>query len=68
MANLLGNIWDGGEPDWSAGLAIPNVKLHLYGKLEPRRGRKMGHFTAVAESAAVAAKAVLEARARSQKS
>lgn len=68
MANLLGDIWDGGEPDWSAGLAIPNVKLHLYGKLEPRRGRKMGHFTAVAESAAVAAKAVLEARARSQKS
>lgn len=48
MANLLGDLWANGEPDWSAAAAIPNVKLHLYGKIEPRPGRKMGHMTALA--------------------
>ena len=33
------------EPDWSAVLGHPQAKLHLYGKSEPRRGRKMGHVT-----------------------
>jgi 5-(carboxyamino)imidazole ribonucleotide synthase len=51
MANLLGDLWSDGEPNWSAALAIPNVKLHLYGKLEPRPGRKMGHLTAIGEDA-----------------
>ncbi len=37
------------EPDWSAVLAHPGVNLHLYGKREARRGRKMGHVTIVAE-------------------
>jgi 5-(carboxyamino)imidazole ribonucleotide synthase len=46
MANLLGDIWHKGEPNWSAALAKSGVKLHLYGKLEPRPGRKMGHLTA----------------------
>ena len=50
MANLLGDVWAGGEPDWAAALAMPGVKLHLYGKSEPRPGRKMGHLTAVAAS------------------
>jgi 5-(carboxyamino)imidazole ribonucleotide synthase len=56
MANLLGDCWfaagDGRprEPDWAAALAVPGVRLHLYGKTEPRIGRKMGHLTAVAES------------------
>ena len=34
MANLLGDIWPDGEPDWAAAAAVPNVKLHLYGKIE----------------------------------
>ena len=64
MANLLGDLWTGGEPDWAAALAIPAVKLHLYGKIEPRRGRKMGHLTALAASSAEAREKVLEARRR----
>ncbi len=48
MVNLLGEIWSKGEPNWTAATAVPNVKLHLYGKLEPRPGRKMGHITALA--------------------
>lgn len=47
MANLLGDIWNGGEPNWGAAIASPNVKLHLYGKLTARPGRKMGHLTAI---------------------
>ena len=47
MANLLGDLWAAGEPDWYAACAIPNVKLHLYGKTEARPGRKMGHLTAL---------------------
>lgn len=63
MANLLGDLWRYGEPDWVAAAAAPNVKLHLYGKLEPRPGRKMGHLTAMADSASAARDAVLAARA-----
>ncbi len=48
MANLLGDLWAEGEPDWLAACAFPEVKLHLYGKLAPRPGRKMGHLTALA--------------------
>lgn len=48
MLNLLGDNWTAGEPDWPAATAVPNVKLHLYGKLAPRPGRKMGHLTALA--------------------
>ncbi|MBF0263927.1 MAG: 5-(carboxyamino)imidazole ribonucleotide synthase [Gammaproteobacteria bacterium] len=44
MFNLLGDIWQNGEPDWWTLLAHENVKLHLYGKSEARNGRKMGHF------------------------
>ena len=50
MANLLGDLWQEGEPDWAAALALPGVKLHLYGKHAPRAGRKMGHITALADS------------------
>ncbi len=64
MANLLGDIWQNGEPHWVAALANANVKLHLYGKTEPRPGRKMGHLTAIEESGAEAARAVREARDR----
>ncbi len=48
MVNLLGDLWTEGEPNWEAAAAVPDVKLHLYGKLEPRPGRKMGHLTALA--------------------
>lgn len=64
MANLLGDVWANGEPNWSAALSDPRVKLHLYGKSEPRPGRKMGHLTATAETAELAAEAVRSARSR----
>jgi len=62
MANLLGDLWEGGPPQWHQACALPDVRLHLYGKREPRPGRKMGHVTALASSTAAAAKRVLEAR------
>ncbi len=62
MANLLGDLWKDGEPDWAAACAFPNVKLHLYGKLTPKPGRKMGHLTAMAESADEAARLVRAVR------
>jgi 5-(carboxyamino)imidazole ribonucleotide synthase len=64
MANLLGDVWKSGEPDWAAACSIPEVKLHLYGKLEPRPGRKMGHITATARTAQDAEQIVRNARAR----
>jgi 5-(carboxyamino)imidazole ribonucleotide synthase len=54
MANVLGDLWQNGEPNWEAALSVSNVKLHLYGKLEPRPGRKMGHLTALSETPAQA--------------
>jgi 5-(carboxyamino)imidazole ribonucleotide synthase len=63
VANLLGDLWQDGEPDWAAACAFPDVKLHLYGKAEPRPGRKMGHLTALAASSGEAAQRVLAARA-----
>jgi 5-(carboxyamino)imidazole ribonucleotide synthase len=63
MANLLGDLWAGGEPDWAAAARFPEVKLHLYGKAEARPGRKMGHLTALAASTGAALEAVLAARA-----
>jgi 5-(carboxyamino)imidazole ribonucleotide synthase len=62
MANLLGDIWSEGEPDWEAALAVPEVKLHLYGKSEPRPGRKMGHLTATAATVRQAGELVQMAR------
>jgi len=64
MANLLGDLWQDGEPDWAAACAFPTVKLHLYGKAQPRPGRKMGHLTALDAAGAGAARdRVLAARA-----
>lgn len=48
MANLLGDLWRNGEPNWAAALQEPNCKLHLYGKADARPGRKMGHLTMLA--------------------
>jgi len=62
MANLLGDLWEDGEPDWARALAYPGVKLHLYGKASARPGRKMGHLTAMAATAREAQDVVVAAR------
>lgn len=62
MANLLGDLWTAGEPDWDAIGQFPGVELHLYGKSAARPGRKMGHLTAVADSPQEAERLVREAR------
>ena len=64
MANLLGDLWQDGEPNWAAAAGFPDVKLHLYGKDQVRPGRKMGHLTALAPSANAAVERVLDARKR----
>jgi len=64
MVNLLGELWEHGEPNWARLLAhFPDVKLHLYGKREARPGRKMGHLTMLADTPAAAAEKALAARA-----
>jgi 5-(carboxyamino)imidazole ribonucleotide synthase len=76
MANLLGDCWGLGrdarggaavEPDWAAALAVPGVRLHLYGKSQPRPGRKMGHLTALADTVDEAVARVTVARARASR-
>ncbi|MEJ7930388.1 5-(carboxyamino)imidazole ribonucleotide synthase [Ramlibacter sp. AN1015] len=71
MLNLLGDLWfpgDAGEaadaarePDWAAVLALPGMHLHLYGKAEARRGRKMGHLTVTGATPAAVRAAALQA-------
>jgi 5-(carboxyamino)imidazole ribonucleotide synthase len=62
MANLLGDLWTYGAPRFEAALTFPSVKLHLYGKPSARAGRKMGHLTALAPTAAEARELVVDAR------
>ncbi len=64
MANLLGDVWSNSEPDWSFALEVPEVKLHLYGKMDARPGRKMGHLTATGATATQAEQIARAARAR----
>lgn len=65
IANLLGDLWVEGErPHFAEALAIPDVRLHLYGKASARPGRKMGHLSAIAPSSQEALDKVLEARRR----
>lgn len=66
MLNLLGDLWFRGgaterAPDWAAVLALPGVHLHLYGKVQARPGRKMGHLTVTAASAEQARGVALQA-------
>ena len=66
MLNLLGDLWfrDGDQvvpPPWDEVLALPGAHLHLYGKTEARRGRKMGHLTVTAATAAQARATALQA-------
>jgi 5-(carboxyamino)imidazole ribonucleotide synthase len=63
MVNLLGDLWSNGEPNWAAALAMPGVKLHLYGKTSARPGRKMGHITALGDTVEQALERALAARA-----
>ena len=62
MANLLGDLWEEGEPNWAAASRFGDVKIHLYGKSDARRGRKMGHLTAMGRTVDVALDRVLSAR------
>lgn len=62
IANLLGDLWEDGEPDFATCLTIPDVRLHLYGKASARPGRKMGHLSAVGATPGEARDKVLEAR------
>ncbi len=65
MANLLGDLWSGGQPPlWNRALDDPAVRLHLYGKREARPGRKMGHLTALATTVPEARARVCRARER----
>jgi 5-(carboxyamino)imidazole ribonucleotide synthase len=68
IANLLGDLWldDQGKPRevcFDRALAVPGVRLHLYEKLKPRKGRKMGHLSAIGSTADQAVERVLQARA-----
>jgi 5-(carboxyamino)imidazole ribonucleotide synthase len=68
MVNLLGDLWYlrdphvSHEPDWAQLLAVPNLKLHLYGKHHARPGRKMGHFTVIGSDAQRVQESALAAR------
>jgi len=68
MVNLLGDLWylrdphHSHEPDWAQLLAVPNLKLHLYGKHHARPGRKMGHFTVIGSDAQKVQESALAAR------
>lgn len=64
MVNLLGDLWTSGSPVWDNALNHPNIKLHLYGKCQPRPGRKMGHLTVLADTSEDAAQLALRARQR----
>ncbi|MGD0479602.1 MAG: 5-(carboxyamino)imidazole ribonucleotide synthase [Terracidiphilus sp.] len=64
IANLLGDLWLNGEPNFPAALTVPGVRLHLYEKHVPRSGRKMGHLSSVGATAEEALERVLEANGR----
>ncbi len=65
IVNLLGDVWlQGREPNWTAALAVPGVRLHLYEKQVAKPGRKMGHLSAVGRTPEEAVERVLEAKAK----
>jgi 5-(carboxyamino)imidazole ribonucleotide synthase len=63
MVNLLGEAWQRGVPRWERVLAMPEARLHLYGKHEARAGRKMGHYCVLGEQAEAALAQAEAARA-----
>ncbi|HQT81682.1 MAG: 5-(carboxyamino)imidazole ribonucleotide synthase [Ferrovum sp. 37-45-19] len=58
MLNILGDVWEHGVPQWEKVLKESTASLHLYGKKEPRKGRKMGHITVLGHSASDALRKV----------
>jgi 5-(carboxyamino)imidazole ribonucleotide synthase len=77
IANLLGDLWldhpgspaseargGGHPPHFDRALAVPGVRVHLYEKHQPRKGRKMGHLSAVGATPQQAVERVLEAQSR----
>jgi 5-(carboxyamino)imidazole ribonucleotide synthase len=62
IANLLGDLWEGGAPDMAGALSVADVRLHLYGKTAARPGRKMGHLSSVGATIDEAREKVLRAR------
>lgn len=62
IANLLGDLWLDHPPHFDRALAIPGVRVHLYEKHQPRKGRKMGHLSAVGSTPQDAVERVLEAQ------
>ena len=64
IVNLLGEVWIDRTPNFASALTIPGVRLHLYEKLSPRAGRKMGHLSATGATAEEALERVLEAKRR----
>ena len=64
MANILGDEWNNGEPNWEAAISDENTKLHLYGKKDPKPGRKMGHLTQRATTVELAKSEVQQSRGR----
>jgi 5-(carboxyamino)imidazole ribonucleotide synthase len=64
IANLLGDLWLDHAPRFDQALAVPGVRVHLYEKHQPRKGRKMGHLSAVGATPQEAVERVLEAQKR----
>ncbi|MFZ0630855.1 MAG: 5-(carboxyamino)imidazole ribonucleotide synthase [Acidobacteriaceae bacterium] len=64
IANLLGDLWLDHAPRFDKALAVPGVRVHLYEKHQPRKGRKMGHLSAVGSTPQQAVERVLEAQKR----
>jgi 5-(carboxyamino)imidazole ribonucleotide synthase len=73
MVNILGDSWfyntesvrennNALQPAWNKAFSHANLKLHLYGKHEPRKGRKMGHFTVIGKNLDAALNVALIAR------
>jgi 5-(carboxyamino)imidazole ribonucleotide synthase len=64
MVNLLGDVWQRGQPAWQSVFDCADAKLHLYGKHEARPGRKMGHYTVLGGDADDALDKALAIRAK----
>jgi 5-(carboxyamino)imidazole ribonucleotide synthase len=64
IVNLLGDVWLKREPVFAAAMTVPGVRVHLYEKLVPRAGRKMGHLSSVGRTAEEALERVLEGKRR----
>ena len=62
MVNILGDVWQNGDPAWDKILAHTELKLHLYGKREARKGRKMGHFTVLGRDVETVAALAMQGR------